>query len=95
MRARLLDWGRQLTALVSASVLKIIAIGAAAVTSALDARKTSYKLRYWRVGTEPKGFQPLLRNGGAMAATQALNSDTLHTPYLGIEAARDNRPGPR
>jgi len=62
----------------SARILQVIAISADAMASAFSTSQPPDKFRNWRVGTKAESLQPLLRNGGAVPATQALNSDTLH-----------------
>ena len=66
----------------SLSILKIITIRANAVASAFATGQTPNELCYRRVGADAESLQLLLRNRGAMAATQTLKSDTLHTRLL-------------
>ena len=63
----------------SLSILKIITIRANAVASAFFTGQAPNEFRYRRVGAKAESLQLFLSNRGAMAATQALKSDTLHT----------------
>src|SRR5262249_44042310 len=74
----------------SLSILKIITIRANAVASTFATGQAPNELCYRRVGAEAESLQPFLRNRGAMAATQALKSDTLHPQFRRFAPVDDN-----
>ena len=66
------------------------AIRANAVASAFATSQAPNELCYRSVGAKAESPQPLLRNRGAMAATQTLKSDTLHTQLRRFVPVDDN-----